>query len=94
MVEQDNFIKGKWYKVKGDKGQFTYYVKFNYIEKEFAKSSEFINYTGKNHHYCYTSDNLSKIDNKIVDISEIAPYLPKNHPDLIISNPLNNLELW
>ena len=90
MVETE-FIKGKWY---GNHPMWEgFYIKCNNFDGKIINSNEQINL--KNLGWKFSKNlYLSHLEGyKQVEISEIAKYLPKNHPDLE-QNILQSLEIW
>lgn len=83
-MKKEDFIVGKWY--VSSKWDFFRAAKFNGFTKEgFFERSEFIRI--RNNSYSKgtdrtTTDNKEWETFKEVPISEIAQYLPKDHPDL------------
>lgn len=83
MVET-KFIKGKWYKNYGD---------------SYMRATSKSNYLYGNEYICrghfekgsFSWDKDSPV--LLTDLSEITPFLPKNHPDLE-QNILQSLEIW
>lgn len=76
---------GKWYKhyYKDRKdGKNTWYLKYIKTDSGFISGSEWIDSSGHYYsiigHICYKSDTVYKLD---LQLSEIIPFLPKNHPD-------------
>jgi len=97
MVNEIQFVKGRWYAHNpyNDLNKLWYikYAETNNWNNKIA--SEYINDFGTYNNARGTfSANKKEYLYEINDLSQIAHLLPKNHPDLIISNPLNNLELW
>ena len=90
-MNTNSFEKGKWYKMNHD-GK-NWYIKFEKIDSYnlVVYCSEYIN---KNIFHI-KSGNFGKIGtykfSLLSDLSEIQPYLPANHPDLI-QNKI--IELW
>jgi len=86
-----NFEKGKWY--THDKWSPNSYIKFHSIRdynsvNELERISQGIYKKEINWSISYEHTLKS------VTLKEIQKYLPKDHPDLLQLNPLNNLELW
>jgi len=74
----NNFIVGKWYRVKSG------YKKFHHLKNDQFYYSEDI-YNDKFNSYPngdYTYINVCKYE-LLTDLTEIQPYLPDNHPDKI-----------
>jgi len=97
MVKAEEFIKNKWYKTyKIQQKVYAYYIKFSSVNRNYVESSDFINYEHKNHSYCNTSDSLESTIFTLIDISEIIPFLPLNHPDRKnqINDVISNIVIW
>jgi hypothetical protein len=73
----EKLIKGKWYQsLKSNK-----YYKHNYNKNGENYCSEYIN--ENNVYRCQSDYNTLSINEiRLINISEIAHFLPKNHPDL------------
>ena len=83
---KNNFIEGRWYKVKFIKieSDNSYYLKYTKNTHEFGYS-EYINLNTKQHSYLDSGNTLDVISTLIlVSLEEIQEYLPEGHPDKII----------
>lgn len=83
-IEEGILIPGKWYKGMGKN-----YMKYSHIQEvdgynrihgiEFLRLGRY----SKGNNYWANSNHEKEILKGAIDISEIAKYLPKDHPDLI-----------
>jgi len=87
---------GKWYKYyyRGNKdGRDTWYFKYSHSEESRIMTSVYISSRDKKYKSCNLVCMLKINDIKNVfelcDLSEIIPFLPKNHPDINIVH-----EIW
>lgn len=91
MVE---FKTGKWY---GNNPEWKgFYIKCNDFDGRIIKSTEQIHLNGSGYSKQKNQYSSRLEGYKEIDILEIAQYLPKNHPDLLLNpeNLLSNLIIW
>lgn len=89
-MKKEDLVIGKWYTHENSScfGKLT--GKYGISEKDYFPSN---NYIGNNHYYPNGSHFNWSLDSiREVSIEEIAKYLPKDHPDLLLINKI--YELW
>ena len=82
-MEESDFIKGSWYKGIGEDSAKDWYICFNNFIDDKINASEYIEST-KRYTKVLELSNFGKINElewELIDISEVQPYLPEDHPD-------------
>ena len=99
-MEKEQFIKGKWYKFHPYEysKKSVWYLKYESINS-YIIASEYIDdrgfYCGYSGHFTRQYWEKENTYKEISSISEIAQYLPHDHPDLINSSSLlDNFQLF
>lgn len=89
-MKKEELIKGKWYKVTK---YYTVYFKFNKWKKE-NQEILMLEYTddARRIRYDHTATNSAFWqESKLATLDELRSFLPKDHPDLLLTK---TYELW